>query len=134
MTTPLSLVTRQARLLALRDMIDQGGGRIEFYDGIAEPASPETTHYDTLLGFISLAQPCGVIGSSDGLASLTITPCEGDAVWTGIVAWARFINGNNVAILDRPVFLVGNTGPIIVSDLHVYAGGELQLVSCVISE
>ena len=135
MTTPLALFARQARLLALRELMNTAGAGIQFYTGIAEPATPETATAETLLGTVLFATPSGAIGASGSTATLTITvPRTASAIATGIVGWARFVTDTGVAVLDRPCVAVGGTGPIILSDLQVYAGGELQLISCVISE
>ena len=37
-------------------------------------------------------------------------------------------------IADCEVVEVGSVGPVVISDRQVYAGGEMQLISCVISE
>lgn len=142
MSTPLSLAARQARLLALRDLLDVGGGELWFYtlpDPLTIPATPETTTTETLLGTIALAGPSGAIGASGQVATLTLTvPRVNPTVATGLIGFVRLVDGAGDSHLD---LLVGESGvtydpprPVLVSDLQVYAGGELQLISCVISE
>ena len=134
--TALSLLVRKSRLTAVRDAIDaSAGGSLLFYEGADVPASPETTATDTLLGDLPLASPCGTIGDSGGLGTLTLTvPRVASAIATGTIGWVRFVDGAGVGILDRVAVAVGTAGPVVVSDLQVYAGGEIQLISCVISE
>jgi hypothetical protein len=134
--TALSLVARKARLTALRDLIDiGGGGGIQFYEGSDVPASPETAATDLLLGEIPLADPCGTIGDSGGLATLTLSvPRTVTAVATGVIGWARFVDGAGVAHCDRVAVAAGSAGAVVVTELQVYLGGEMQLLSCVISE
>lgn len=142
MSTPLSLSMRQARLLATRDHLDVGGGELWFYtlpDPLTIPATPETATTETLLGVIPLAGPSGAIGASGTVATLTLTvPRAAPAGVTGLIGFVRLMDGAGNSHLD---LLVGKSGvtydpprPVLVSDLQVYSGGELQLLSCVISE
>lgn len=134
MTTPLRLSTRQARLLVVRDE----AVAIQFYTGVTLPSTPESTTTETLLGTIALATPGGSIGASGNTATLTLTvPRSGTAVATGIVGWARFIDALGDGIMDMVAVKSGTAGgpyPVVLSDTQVYAGGDLQLISCLISE
>lgn len=133
MTTPLALAVRQARLLAVRDFLDVG--ELWFYTGAAEPATPETVTLDTFLGSVILDTVAGAIGASGATATLTLTvPRTGTVVATGLIGWVRFVDSAGNGIMDRPVVELGTAGPVVVSDKQVYLGGELQLISCVISE
>lgn len=137
MTTPLSLLSRKARLLGLRNHIDSNNfGTVQFYSGNVLPASPETTAPEAPLCVVELASPnCGVVSDSNGLATLTMAgPRIGTVTTTGVVGWMRIVNGAGEPVLDTPVVKAPLTGPVVVSDTQVYAGGELQLISCVISE
>jgi len=135
MTTPLSLEARQLRLTALRDLIDSGGGKLKLYTGTAVPATPDTAATDTLLGTIALAVPSGAIGAASGTATLTLTtPQATNASNTGIVGWVRFCKGSGAGVMDLPVVKSPATGPVVLSDTQVYAGGEIQLLSCLITE
>lgn len=133
MTVPLSLACRQARLLAVRDLIAE----LWFYTG-TYPATPETATAETLLAVDALAAPAGAIGASGAVATLTLTVPRVSAVGvSGLVGWVRFVDAVGAGIIDLPVVAVGTAGgpwPVIASMLQVYAGGELQLLSCVISE
>jgi len=138
MTVPLSLVGRQARLLATRDLIAE----MWFYTASVmpwvPPATPETATSETLLAIDTLAAPAGAIGASGNIATLTLTvPRVSTVLATGVIGWVRFVDGAGAGIMDLPVVAVGTTGgpwPVIASSLVVYAGGELQVLSCVISE
>ena len=139
MSTPLSLLARQARLLALRDLMDVGGAGMQFYTGDAVPDTPETATTETLLGTVTLATPSGAISSIGATATLALTvPRTNAAIATGSIGWVRFIDGAGAGVMDLQVGKVGvqytPPRPVLVSDLQVYAGGELQLISCVISE
>ncbi|UZZ64521.1 virion structural protein [Curvibacter phage PCA1] len=135
MTSPLSLVARKARLGALRDVIDAGGGRMFFYQGSSLPATPETATTDTLLCVLLLAAQSGVIGESGNIATLTLSvPRVGIVLATGVAGWVRLANGDGEGVLDLQVVKVPETAPVVLSDTQLYSGGELQLLSCVIAE
>ncbi len=139
MTTPLSLNARKARLQGLRDHLDAAGpARMDFYTGTSLPATPEAdpASTDTLLGSVALDTPVsGAIGASGSLATYTVAvPRTGTAVGTGVVGWVRLRNGAGQGVLDSLVVKAPATGPVVLSDTQVYAGGELQLVACVLSE
>lgn len=135
----LSLVARQARLLALRDLMDAGGAELWFYTGSAVPTTPETATAETFLGAVTLATPSGAIGAAGTVATWTLTvPRVNAATTTGVVGWVRFVDGSGNGVLDLLAGAADGTysppRQVLLSDLQVYAGGEIQLLSCVISE
>ena len=134
MTILLSLLARKARMLGLRNAIDDGGGSALFYSG-APPGLPDGAAGATLLGSVAFSSPSGVIGQSDTLATLTLTtPKTGSAVASGLIGWVRLVNGAGDGIMDLPAGLDGSGAPVIVNALQIYAGGEITLVSCVIAQ
>ena len=139
MTTPLSLIARKGRMLGLRDALDIGGAKLLFYPNLP-PAKPDTVTAETLLGTLVLAAPCGVLGQSGVapdpiFATLTITtPRVVSASATGVVGWVRLVNGAGDGFMDMLAGLAGSGAPVIVNVLQVFQNGELQLVSCVLSE
>ena len=129
----LSMAARQARLNALLTLIN-AGQRIDFYTG-TPPSKPEQATTQTLLASITLASPAGVVDVVDDVATLTIiTPRDVQCIKTGIVGWARFFDGDTGGIMDLEVGAIGSSSPVVLSDLRVYTGGELQLLSCSIAE
>lgn len=141
MSTPLSLAARLTRMLALRDLLDTGGARLEFYtldEADPLPTTPETTTTETLLGNMALAAPSGSVGYVGYVAKLTMTvPRTTTALDTALVGMVRFVDGAGDSHLDLRVGKVGEVydppRSVLLSDLQVYTGGELQLISCVIS-
>lgn len=134
MTVPLSLAARQARLTALRDFIDTGGALLRFYTG-TNPAKPEDATSETLLGTVALATPSGAISNSGTTATYTVSvPRVNACDASGVVGWVRFCKGDGTGALDVAVVEAPTSGSVVLSDTQVYAGGELQLISCVISE
>ena len=129
----LSMAARQARLNALLTLMNEGK-RIDFYAGIP-PAKPELPTTEMLLASITLATPAGVVGVVDGVATLTVTtPRDVQCIKTGVVGWARFFDGDEGGIMDLGVGAIGSSSAVVLSDLRVYTGGELQLLACSIAE
>ncbi len=134
MSTPLSLIARIAELLGLRDGMDAGGARLLFYTG-TPPATPDVATAAVLLGAVPLATPSGAIGQSGTLATLTLTvPRGAPASSTGVIGWARLVDGAGNGFMDLLVGLAGSGLPVIVNTTQVFANGEIQLLSCVISK
>lgn len=139
MTTPLSLIARNGRMSGLRAALDIGGAKLLFYTNLP-PAKPDDVTAETLIGTLALAAPCGVLGQSGVapaplFATLTLTtPRVVAASATGVVGWVRLVNGAGDGFLDLLVGLAGSGAPAIVNVLQVFQNGELQLVSCVLSE
>jgi len=134
MTTPLSLIARKAELTGLRNGLDVGGGKALFYTGLP-PATPDLATGETLIGTIALAATSGVVSASSALATLTLTvPQAALAAASGVIGFVRLANGAGEGFMDLPVGLAGAGQPVTVNATQVYAGGELQLVSCVIAK
>lgn len=133
MTTPLSLIARKAELLGLRDGLDVGGAKGLFYTN-SPPALPDDATAETLLGTLTLASPSGAIGNTGTVATLTLTvPQTTSAVADGLIGWLRLTNFAGAGFMDLPAGLAGSGLPVIVNALQVYTGGQIDLVSCVIS-
>lgn len=134
MTTPLSLIARKAELTGLRNALDIGGAKVLFYTGTVPPL-PDDPTAETLIGTIPLSATSGVVGASALLATLTLTvPQVAPAAATGQIGFVRLVNGAGVGFMDLPAGVAGSGMPVIVNATLVYAGGELQLVSCVIAK
>lgn len=132
MTAPLSLVCRQSRVLAVREHINSGA--MWAYEG-TPPATPETATAAVRIGRIPLAAVAGAVGAAGNVATLTLTcPQVATADNTGLIGWVRFVDSLGVGVMDLIAGIGGSLAPAIFSDLQAYTGGELQLVSCVISE
>ena len=143
MSTALALIARTARLSGLRTALDVGGARLLFYTGLP-PATTGATTAETLLGTALLSNPCGALGQTvvsptSTLATLTMTvPKTTTAVASGVIGWVRMANGVGGAagegFIDLPAGLVDSGAPAILNVMQVFAGGEIQLLSCVLAE
>lgn len=130
MSTPLSLVGRKAQLLGLRAVL----GQAVFYAGLP-PATPDEAPAGALLGHVLLASPAGVVGDAAGLATLTLDgPQIANATATGVIGFIRFATADGSGVLDVQAGLAAAGLPAVVNALQVYAGGEVQLLSCVIKQ
>lgn len=133
MLATLSMAARQARLSALLALME-AGARLDFYAGTA-PAKCEQPTSHALLASIPLPQPAGLVAVLDGIATLTLTtPLSVHCIKTGIIGWARFLDGETGGIMDLSVGMMDSNAPVWVSDTKIYSGGELQLLSCIITE
>lgn len=140
MSAVLSLPARRARLQALQALLDAGApgavAQVLLYPN-APPASPDSATAEPLIAAIPLAIPCAMVGDALGVATLTFTvPCIAQALRSGVIGWARFATAGNVAVLDALVSLPSapSPAPVVLSDLQVYAGGEVQLLACQFTE
>ena len=143
MSAPLSLAARLARVIALRDMIDaHGGGQMLFYGAIGTdvlPSTPETVITAAPLATLPLDTPTSgavdVAGEAPALlALLSLTPVSGLASAQGLVGFARIADGAGVGIVDLRAGPPGSELPVILSAMQLYTGGEVKLLSCLISE
>jgi hypothetical protein len=80
------------------------------------------------------------VGDSGGLATFTFSPVVGNAALSGLVGWARFVDGAGTAVYDAPAGVPGSGQPVIVTDnklpasTQLFAGGEVQLAAAVLTE
>ena len=127
MTSPLSLVGKRAELTGLRNVL----WAARFYAGLP-PASPDDVPTGLLLGEVVLATPSGVVALP---AVLEITcPQTAPAAASGLVGWVRFVSAAGDGLLDVRAGLAAAGYPAVVNVVQVYAGGELQLISCTLAK
>jgi hypothetical protein len=129
----LSLLTRKRRLDAIRiDINASGGGAVHLYP-LPEMPSPEAQPSTPPLAIVALAADCALVGESSDLATLVLNPVVGLAAATGLVAWARFVDGAGIAVYDAPAGPPGSGKPVIITDNEaspsalVRAGGEVRI-------
>jgi hypothetical protein len=115
----------EARLAAVIDYLALGttNAKVTFYDG-TQPAFGGTA--TTALAEILLVEPVGTVSGN----ALTLTPTDEYMVTqTGVVTWARVVNGNGDLAFDCAVTNMAGAGPIKVSDTQLYAGGYTRISS-----
>ena len=126
----LSLNTRRARLLAVRDRIDNDGpGALHLHSGTMASA-PEAAAAAAPLVIIPLASPSFTLHATD--AQMDLTPAQGFAAAAGVITWGRYVDGTGAAVYDVTAGPPGSGAELIVSDgattpaAHVYTGGEVN--------
>ncbi|OGB19435.1 MAG: hypothetical protein A2W72_24270 [Burkholderiales bacterium RIFCSPLOWO2_12_67_14] len=131
----LTLAVRRAKLLAIRDHIDAGGGGAVHIFGSTRPATGEPS-----------AEPPLLIGAFGPVsfalhATYAILTCtlEANVAVSGLPVWARFVDGAGVAVMDMSAGLPGSGAQVIVSDgqpvpsMQMYVGG-LVTINCSLME
>jgi hypothetical protein len=115
-------------------------GRLAFLDSSPEPArlrvfeAPRPADIDQApegecLCEIALTQPAGTV--TNGALTL-IAQGEGLILRTGIAAWVRVVNGQDVTAFDLDASEEVGTGEAKFTSVQLYAGGSLRLTSLVL--
>lgn len=131
----LDVDTRRARLLAIRDRLDfGGGGAIEVYGGDTPPhgGAPGSTPL--------LVAPLGPVSFELHPTEATMTrELVAHAQSSGHPTWARWVTDGGAVIMQLPAGLPGSGLPVILTDgqdppsLQMWVGGQVS-ISCTISE
>jgi hypothetical protein len=127
----LSLAARRARLLAVRDQIDAGGGGALHLYADTLPPNPETPAASAPLAIIALAPVSCVLHPT--AASMSLVEAVGNAAQFGQATWARYVDGNGAAVYDTTAGPPGSGAEVIVTDGLVppgavfYVGGEITV-------
>ena len=131
MSISLSNAHLVTRIEATRSFIDQGelNARIRLYAG-TRPLSPEETPTSAMLAEVQLTKPCGTI---TGLTLNLTTVSNALITQTGVVTWARLVNGNEETALDLDCSETDAGGDIQFAQTQLYAGGYAQLTSASLS-
>lgn len=115
--------------------LDSGTGNatIECY-GTTRPATGAAAG-GAALAIVTLTKPAGTIDPLTGELSLTQNDA-GLIFLTGAVKWCRVKNGDGVFCFDMGAAEVGSPeeadAEAIFDDTQLYAGGSVNLVSCVL--
>ncbi|UCU94029.1 hypothetical protein [Hydrogenophaga taeniospiralis] len=130
----LTLVGRRARLLAIRDLIDAGGGRLHAY-GYAKPATGADATEAPLMTAV-LASVSFELHATEASMTLTV---ETNVAVAGSPMWVRFVDGAGVPIMDLDAGLPGSGLPAIITDgqdppsAQMWVGG-VATITCGIAE
>lgn len=134
MTIEISTGLNEARLQATANYIDSGAGAGYFaiYGG-TRAANIATSPATPALVQIELTEPCGTVAA--GVLSLTgADPAM--VVNSGVATWARLFNGDGQPVLDCDCGLYsdpGDPGELRLSNLSLYAGAEVAIVSAALA-
>jgi hypothetical protein len=127
----LSLATRRARLLAVRDQIDANGGGALHLHGGNMAASPETPPAAAPLVIVALDPVSFALHATNALMELV--PAQGFAALSGQITWARYVDGGGNPVYDCTAGPPGSGAELIVTDgatpptAQVFTGGEVNV-------
>jgi hypothetical protein len=126
----LPVAMRNARLQLLVDAIDggAGAGTLKFYTG-PKPATGAAITTETLLGTLTLSDPCGTVAT--GVLTFAAITQDAAADATGTAVWARALDSTGAFCAD---FTVGTSAAdIILNTVSIVAGGPISITSFTIT-
>lgn len=128
MAVKLSNDVRTAMATAIINAIDANGkGKIIIYDG-AQPASPDTAVVaQKVLSEHNLSQPCG--SAQNGVLTFNAIDEDQFANNSGTATWARILDGNQKAIADASVTVVGGGGDLQMNTVNIIVNGPIRFSS-----
>lgn len=120
---------RNAIAQAVRDLIDSGSGPglIKLYAD-PMPADPNDAPAGTLLGTLTLADPCAPDPTIGELEFDTIEE-DASADATGEATWARITSSDGTKALDVDVGDTGSGAVIELNTTNIVAGGPIVLTA-----
>jgi hypothetical protein len=122
----LSPALAQAQLQAIASALDAGagGGLIRLYADarVAMAAVPALQH---LLCELSFPKPC--IKTLDSQKLALLSPADRLCLRSGVVTWARMLDGDGRAVLDVDVGLIDSDAEIELDNVQLLAGGSVRL-------
>lgn len=128
---------KQARAIAVSNYIDAGSNlaapaKISFYTGL-KPAAPEDPITDQTL----LAQIDGPVPFADTVVAGQLTVgAMGDALGlaAGVATWARVQRGDNAAVFDGTVGLIGSGAVFELASVNFLPGILVSVSSGTLTE
>lgn len=129
MTITITQEHNEARLNGTRSFLDAGvdPARVRLYGG-TRPANASADPGSPMLVEIPLTKPCGTVAG--GVLTLT-QASDGLVLQTGVVTWARFVNGNGVTAFDCDAGEGVGTWEVQLAQAQLYAGGGARIISAV---
>lgn len=130
MTIRITLPHADYRLQGTIDFLNLGPNKakLELY-GATKPTAVTDPAGTPLLAYIELTDPVGSI--SGNVVSLTQFE-DGLVLVTGVVTWARLLNGNGDVAQDMDASDTSGSGDVQLETTQLYAGGVARLISALI--
>lgn len=127
MTIRITLAHNDYRLQGTIDFLNLGANKakLELY-GATKPASVNDAPGTPLLGYIELTDPVGVITAN--VVNL-VQHEDGLVLATGIVTWARLLNGAGTVAQDMDATDTSGSGDVQLETTQLYAGGVARLIT-----
>jgi hypothetical protein len=129
MTVAISTLARNESGDSIVDLLDTGtlnpNGYLEVRTlptGVVRPTSPQAAVVGTLLAILRLSNPA--FGNfNNGQAVANPIAADTNIAETGIAAWFRAYNRDNIAVFDGDVSLIGGSGDIQFDNISFVKGG-----------
>lgn len=132
----LSLATRRARLLTVRDRVDANGGGALHLHGGTMADSPETPPAAAPLVIVVLDLVSFAMHATD--AQMDLVPVQGFAALSGQITWGRYVDGAGNPVYDCTAGPPGSGAELIVTNgaavptAQVFTGGEVNATHTII--
>lgn len=123
---------RTARAQVLVNAIDVGTpvSTLTLYTA-PQPAKGAAISTQTVLAVLDFGNPSGTV--SNGVITFTLNN-DPIADADGLIAWGRVKDGDGGFVMDMSATDNAGSGPIKLNSLQVYAGGQVQVTSAVLTE
>lgn len=128
-TTRITNAAGGACATAIMDAIDagSGAGTLKVYAGTM-PANADTAITDqTLLGTLTLADPCGSVTNKTLTFGAITQDSAADA--TGTASFARIADSSGTTVMDVDITATGGGGTLTLNTVSIVAGGPIAVTS-----
>lgn len=129
----LSTTLKNTMLTAVRDALDSGSGAgvIKFYTG-TKPANPSIAiSTQTLLGTLTLSDPCGSVASGTLTFAAITNDASADA--SGTATWVRCESSDGAPHIDMDVTTTGGGGAVQMNTTSIVATGPISISAAALS-
>lgn len=127
-----STALRNARAQQIINALDIGTNHatLQFYSGV-KPVTGATITDQVLLGTLTFSKPCATV--TNGVIAFQSIAADPVADATGIISWARALNGNGEFVFDMNCG-VDNSAVVAFNNVSVQAGGIIMINSGTLTE
>lgn len=134
MSLNFSTALRNARAEMIISALDAGvtPATIELYSGTKPAMTGAAITTQVLLGTCTLSKPCAI--TLEGVVTFQPIVDAPIADNTGVISWARFLNGDGGFVADMNCGITGSTAMLIFNTLSVQAGGIISVTSGSLTE
>ena len=129
-----STALRNARLNAIISTLDAGtaNASFKFYSGTKPATTGGAITSQVLLGTCALSKPCATVTTGVlTFESITDDPVADD---TGVITWARALDGDGNFVMDMDCGIDGTNAMIIFGQTSVQAGGVIRVTAGTLTE
>ena len=134
MSLNFSTALRNARASAIISALDAGAtpATIKLYSGTKPAITGAAITTQVLIGTCALSKPCAI--AIEGVVMFAPIADDPIADNTGIISWARLLNGDGAFVADMNCGVTGSSAILIFNNLSVQAGGLISITSGSLTE